>query len=367
MYILIDKTAIFICSFILLLFYAPALNFYSVFLCLAAFTLSCLSAYLNPNGKCLTGFKKNILLFFVPASYIFLCLLLPEGFMFLPLIFYDILFFRFLAPYFLCLAAYAYLLFSFDAPIGALLLLLSSLSVLLHHKSLRILALERQIKTIRDNSTEYQLILAQKNRDLLEKQDYEIYLATLKERNRIAREIHDNVGHMLSRSILQSGALIAVNRDAQMTQPLYALKDTLSCAMDNIRESVHDLHDDSVDLKASVTQLLETYTQYRIHFDYDMGRILPREIKYCFISVTREALSNIVKHSNAGRIEILMREQPRIYHLTIIDDGTDIAIEDSGIGLAGMQERVQLLNGTLTIHTENGFRIFISIPKGEFS
>ena len=47
-------------------------------------------------------------------------------------------------------------------------------------------------------------MLTQKNKDLLEKQDYEIHVATLKERNRIAREIHDNVGHMLSRSLLQS-------------------------------------------------------------------------------------------------------------------------------------------------------------------
>ena len=44
-------------------------------------------------------------------------------------------------------------------------------------------------------------------------QDYEIYLATLKERNRIAREIHDNVGHMLTRSILQLGALSVINKD----------------------------------------------------------------------------------------------------------------------------------------------------------
>ena len=46
----------------------------------------------------------------------------------------------------------------------------------------------------------------------MEKQDTEIYLATLKERNRIAREIHDNVGHMLSRSILMVGALKTVNQ-----------------------------------------------------------------------------------------------------------------------------------------------------------
>lgn len=56
-------------------------------------------------------------------------------------------------------------------------------------------------------------MLQEKNKNLMEKQDYEIYLATLRERNRIAREIHDNVGHMLSRSILQMGALITIHKE----------------------------------------------------------------------------------------------------------------------------------------------------------
>ena len=56
-------------------------------------------------------------------------------------------------------------------------------------------------------------MLQEKNKNLMEKQDYEIYLATLRERNRIAREIHDNVGHMPSRSILQMGALITIHKE----------------------------------------------------------------------------------------------------------------------------------------------------------
>ena len=63
-------------------------------------------------------------------------------------------------------------------------------------------SLEEELKRTRDDSRERDLLLSQKNKALLEKQDYEIYNATLKERNRIAREIHDNVGHVLSRSIL---------------------------------------------------------------------------------------------------------------------------------------------------------------------
>ena len=71
----------------------------------------------------------------------------------------------------------------------------------------------------------------------MEKQETEVHLATLKERNRIAREIHDNVGHMLSRSILQLGALKALNHDSSLSAPLSELHKTLNTAMDSIRTS----------------------------------------------------------------------------------------------------------------------------------
>ena len=58
--------------------------------------------------------------------------------------------------------------------------------------------------------------LQKKNKALQEKQNYEIYAATLRERNRIAREIHDNVGHLLSRTILLTGAAKTLNRDKNM-------------------------------------------------------------------------------------------------------------------------------------------------------
>ena len=73
--------------------------------------------------------------------------------------------------------------------------------------------LEQEYRKTRDDSKERNLLLQEKNRSLIEKQDYEIYTATLQERNRIAREIHDNVGHLLSRSILIVGAMKIVNED----------------------------------------------------------------------------------------------------------------------------------------------------------
>jgi signal transduction histidine kinase len=219
-------------------------------------------------------------------------------------------------------------------------------------------------KKTRDDSTELNLVLSAKNQAILDNQDYEIYTATLKERNRIAREIHDNVGHMLSRSILMVGALKAVNREETMKTPLDTLDETLNTAMDNIRTSVHDLHDESVNLKETVESLTNEFSFCKAELDYDISYDVPRNIKYCFITILKEGFANISKHSNATHVQIIMREHPAFYQLVISDNGTvSKNSSDSGIGLLNMKDRVTALKGTLKITEENGFRIFIMIPK----
>lgn len=226
----------------------------------------------------------------------------------------------------------------------------------------------------RDDSTEQAILLKSRNQSLLKKQDYEIYNATLKERNRIAREIHDNVGHLLSRSILLTGALKAVNKDENCREPLDNLHESLDLAMTSIRESVHNLHDDSVNLKESVETVVNNFNFCNINLSYDMGTDLPRDIKFSFISIVKEGLNNIYKHSNATNVDILLREHPAMYQLVIKDNGTTAKYMDTsiytqdtqnipGIGISNIFSRVSLMNGTLKIHTNNGFCIFITIPK----
>lgn len=241
-------------------------------------------------------------------------------------------------------------------------------------KTAKLLELERELRLLRDSSTEYQLLLQQKNKNLIEKQDHEIHIATLKERNRIAREIHDNVGHMLSRSILQSGALAAINQQENMRKPLMDLTATLSLAMDSVRESVHGLRDDSIDLESAISELAAGIRGYQASLTYDMGRFVPAPVKYCFISIVKEALSNTARHSNATEVSIVLREHPSLYQLTVKDNGTDAAkkngagltianLENPGMGIANMRERVKNLNGIFSISTEGGFQIFVSIPR----
>lgn len=223
--------------------------------------------------------------------------------------------------------------------------------------------LEKALQRTQDDSTERDLLLTEKNRSIQEKQDYEIYTATLKERNRIAREIHDNVGHLLSRSILLVGAMKAVSGEKALAPTLDSLDSTLNSAMDSIRASVHDLRDEAVNLDEALSSLTREFTFCPVDYLYDAGRDVPRNVKYSFISISKEALSNIMRHSNATKASLTVREHPALYQLCIEDNGTRIVQSEGGMGLANMRDRTEKLGGSIHIFTENGFRILITVPK----
>ena len=222
-----------------------------------------------------------------------------------------------------------------------ILLIIEALAWILATDAIKYDKMYFEIRRIKDDSEERTLLLAEKNKALQEKQNYEIYAATLRERNRIAREIHDNVGHLLSRTILLTGAAKTLNRDKNMESLLEGLDTSLNSAMNSIRSSVHNLHDESETLREN-------------------------KIKYCFAAIIKEALSNVIKHSNATAVKIVLREHPALYQLCIEDNGkgySEKEADSKGIGLKNMQERVTSLGGTLQINGKNGFRIFAVIPK----
>ena len=225
--------------------------------------------------------------------------------------------------------------------------------------------LEEELRRTQDDSKERDILLTEKNRTLLEKQDYEIYNATLRERNRIAREIHDNVGHLLSRSILLVGAAKTVNKDTALTPALNSLDDSLNLAMDSIRKSVHDLRDDAVNMEDAIRMLIKDFTFCPVDFSFDCSPAVPKDVKYSFISITKEALANVIRHSNATKVTIRLREHPALYQLCISDNGAGSckASSGNGMGLANMKERIIKLNGQIHFHTENGFQIWITVPK----
>ena len=232
--------------------------------------------------------------------------------------------------------------------------------------------LASSLQKTRDDSTELTLLLQDKNRSLRDKQDYEIYAATLKERNRIAREIHDNVGHLLSRAILITGAMKMTNQISGLQEPFDSLDSSLGEAMDSIRKSVHDLHDDAVDLEKALEEIIADFSFCSVDFSYHLSKTIAREVKYNVIAIVKEALNNVMKHSNAKLVQLTVSESEDLYQVMIEDNGTTISpntptnplnIETRGIGLINMTERVKKLHGTITFYSQNGFRIYIKLPK----
>ena len=195
-------------------------------------------------------------------GYLVLCVIRPEFSYFLPLLLYDSMWYSFYW-------GLAGVLFYYPAReiytgwMSMLWLLTAFLAVYMAYKSEKNDRLDADIIHLRDTDTELKLVMEQRNRELLEKQDNEIYLATLRERNRIAREIHDNVGHMLSRSILQVGALATICKEETIRQQLAGINDTLNQAMNSIRESVHDLHDDAIDLRQAAYEAVKDTPEFQ--------------------------------------------------------------------------------------------------------
>lgn len=225
----------------------------------------------------------------------------------------------------------------------------------------------RTLRKLRDEVYEKNELLAAQNERLSQAQDNEIYLATLKERNRIAREIHDNVGHMLTRSLLQAGALIVANKDENLKEPLENLKDTLDQAMTSVRSSVHDLHDESVDLKSLLTECISpAENKFDVTFKYDMSNKLPTIVTTGFAGIVKEAVNNAIRHSTGDSLNITALEHPGFYELNIEDNGRVISYENksTGIGLDNMRERTKEMKGKIDIQgDENGFKVSVHVPK----
>lgn len=257
------------------------------------------------------------------------------------------------------------------------LLLTAILSVAATLLSLRTAQLEREqerMRRIRDELQERALALEASNRDLADRQDYEVELATLAERARIAREIHDNVGHQLTRASLQTEALRVVHANEPGVAADFAdVKHTVDEALQLVRASVHALNDTAADLSVQLERIVEGARSDggpQIELEV-LAEHAPANITNCFAAVLREALSNTMRHARAQNVTVRCMEHPSFYQLIVTDDGTG-GVQASGrgaaegMGLGSMRERVEALGGTFTAGPRagaGGWRVFATVPK----
>ena len=219
--------------------------------------------------------------------------------------------------------------------------------------------------------------------DLDEERAQATRMAHLSERTRIARDIHDNVGHLLTRAIMQiqAGRVVAQSRGNQSTeQILDDVGKTLDEAMTTIRRSVHDLEDEGTDFASQMEDASSEASMGRLKVDLNNGiETAPAPVCRCLATIVREALTNTVRHSSAKSAQVVLRDLPAFWQMVVQDDGGSQQSQPDGtrpkepelqrgMGLADMEARARALGGTANSGpNRQGWKVFVSLPKEPWS
>lgn len=225
------------------------------------------------------------------------------------------------------------------------------------------------LKELNDAHNELQRV----HRELEETSMYSMRYAALEERTRLAREIHDGIGHQLTSLIIQLQALeIMISKDNEEACKLVSQLIQISKgAMAEIRFAVKEWSDDEmglgiVALKGIVSQTqARSSIQFKFYEDSEISE-WSMEISIALYRILQESLTNILRHSKAESAEIHIEEINNQVVLSVSDNGEykgDVSL-DLGFGMKGIIVRCRLLGGFCTItHLEpHGLYIRVNLP-----
>ena len=198
-------------------------------------------------------------------------------------------------------------------------------------------------------------------------------LAVAEERNRLAREIHDSLGHYLTTITVQleaAGKLVAV-RPERAAEAIATAQGLAREGLAEVRQSVAALRASPLDMASlgeAIGELVETLHAGGIVTTFTIegeAHPLPIQTRMALYRAAQEGLTNVRKHANASAVQVALAYEPERVVLTISDNGTgQRGQETEGFGLLGLRERVALLGGSLEAgdRPEGGFRLRVEMP-----
>ena len=197
------------------------------------------------------------------------------------------------------------------------------------------------------------------------------------ERKKIARELHDSVGQLLTALAMNLSRLS--NENPGLSSPTADLLADCGVMADQVSREIrtisHLLHPPLLDvagLSSAVRWYIDGFAhrsqiEVDLQIDSDLGR-LPAEIEICLFRVVQECLTNVYRHSGSNFCSISIRRDSHRLHMEIRDTGHGIPKRaegetTAGVGVRGMQERLRLLGGTLDIRSsEHGTVVTVVVP-----
>jgi PAS domain S-box-containing protein len=210
--------------------------------------------------------------------------------------------------------------------------------------------------------------LANVSRRLIEAQE--------QERNRIGRELHDDIGQRLAMLAIELEQLqVCPPNLSETPSRMGELAKQTSEIAANIQSLSHELHSAKLQylgIAAAMRGFCQEFgKQKKMEIDFlatDLPSALPPDISLCFFRVLQEALHNSAKHSGVRRFEVRLWGTSGEIHLAVGDSGVgfdiDAAKTNLGLGLISMEERLKLLNGTFSIESQpqRGTTIHARVP-----
>lgn len=184
------------------------------------------------------------------------------------------------------------------------------------------------------------------------------------ERVRIARDLHDTLGHTLSLITLQSQVIqrIADHPD-KVRDEAKGIEQTSRSALQQVRELVSDMRISTIEEELAHMEQILLAGNIELHCNIpEMATELSPLQQNIAGLCLREASTNIVKHSKASKCSVTVDQNSSGLTICIQDDGIGMANRQWGNGLKGMAERLSLIEGEMNVDTELGTAIIISIP-----
>src|SRR5271167_1511484 len=197
------------------------------------------------------------------------------------------------------------------------------------------------------------------------------------ERTRIARELHDDIGQRLAMLTIELDQLGQRYSDLPAGLLYYVgqIRDHSSGIATDVQSLSRELHSSKLEylgIAAAMNAFCREFSDQQnveVVFAHDeVPRTLPQEISLCLFRVLQEALQNALKHSGERHFDVELRYASDAIHLTVRDSGsgfeTEAAKESRGLGLISMEERLKLVKGTFSIHSqpERGTTIHARVP-----
>ncbi len=188
------------------------------------------------------------------------------------------------------------------------------------------------------------------------------HLAKVAERERIARDLHDVLGHTLSLITLKSElARKLVDRDPERAKlEMQDVENTSRAALADVREAIRGYRSDGFFAELSRARAALETAGVTLKSDTAALELSPAQ-ESVLAMVLREAVTNVVRHADAQRCEVRLIRQDELCRLEIADDGVGSDAPE-GNGLRGMRERLQSIGGSLERLTGRGTRLVIQLP-----